>query len=63
MEILVRGKLLSEYTYIGTCAGCSSKVRARHDELSHSENQRDGELHYERCPVCNARNIYFEREV
>lgn len=62
MEILVRGKLLNEYTYLGSCTGCGSKVRAKHDELAHSDNQRDGELHYERCPVCKSRNIYFIRE-
>lgn len=63
MEILERGRLASDYTYLGRCRGCSSKVRAKHEELVHSSSQLDGDLHYERCPVCKTTNIYFEREV
>lgn len=61
MEIVVRGKAPSEYRYNGTCNTCRSVLKAEHDELHHTWDQRDGDMHTGNCPVCTSK-VWFSKE-
>ncbi|WKV20474.1 hypothetical protein 16Q_081 [Pseudomonas phage 16Q] len=61
MEIIVRGKAPSEYRYDGTCDKCRSVLKADHDELEHTHDQRHGDAHRGTCPVCDG-DVWFTKE-
>lgn len=61
MEILVRGKAPAEFRYDGTCSTCRSILKADHDELRHTYDQRDGDMHVGDCPVCTSK-VWFSKE-
>lgn len=61
MEILVRGQIPEETSFIGICSRCSTKVRFKRKEGQYVSNQHDGEMCKVACPVCNG-DIYGYRE-